>query len=85
MKEYSDRLSHNTDLLMGLNPAVWNATLELMKFSAFFRFVKSYYPDIWNAFIQQLQNVIIKPPYATSTVILEGNNPDLVRLILNVN
>lgn len=37
------------------NPAVMNATIQTMRYAAFFRYVKENFPDQWTAFLQQIE------------------------------
>ncbi|MBN1927640.1 MAG: hypothetical protein JW798_17530 [Prolixibacteraceae bacterium] len=83
LKEYSDQLSANQTILKGMNPAVWNATLKTMRYSAFFRYIKIHFPDTWQSFLEEIENVSIYPEYETPTVIFEENNELLQELFSN--
>jgi hypothetical protein len=69
LKEYSERFSARVDLLQSINPAIWDAAANLMRFGAFFRYCKDNYPDQWKSFLQQTGNINVEPKLNTPTVL----------------
>ncbi|MBC8185349.1 hypothetical protein H8E88_30005 [candidate division KSB1 bacterium] len=69
LKEYSEQLSANPVELRAMNPAVWDATTNTMRFAAFFRYCKSHFSDEWQIFLKQIDQVSIEPGIVTPTVI----------------
>ncbi len=45
----------NNQHIYNYNPAVMNATIQTMRYAAFFRYVKKNYPLQWNTFLKQVQ------------------------------
>lgn len=71
LKEYTERMSSDTNLLRSINPAVWDAGVEVMRYAAFFRYVKANYPAQWDGFTAQLGQV---PVVNTPTVFKRSRN-----------
>jgi hypothetical protein len=71
LKEYSERLSADPERLRGMNPAVWDATTNTMRYAAFFRYCKSYFPDRWNDLLKEIAGTPVEPKVATPTVLLK--------------
>ena len=68
LKDYSELISSKPELLHGINPAVWNAAVETMRYAAFFRFCKKNFPESWLHFIRQIENVAVATRVQTPTV-----------------
>lgn len=63
LKEYTERMSSDTKLLRSINPTVWDTGVEVMRYAAFFRYVKANYPAQWESFNSQLGRApIVKTP-----------------------
>ena len=69
LEEFSERLSANPTELRSMNPAVWDATTNTMRFAAFFRYCRSHFSDEWQSFLKQIDQVSIEPEIVTPTVI----------------
>jgi hypothetical protein len=64
-KEVSDRLA----LVRSINPAVWDAGANVMRYAAFFRYYKQNYPLKWKQFMAQIKNVKLQPSVKTPNVL----------------
>jgi hypothetical protein len=73
LEEYSDNISR-PDLIEKANPEVWNATRMLMRYAAFFRYVKEEFPEEWTDFINQVKNLKSEPSAVTPTVMYPKGN-----------
>ncbi len=62
LKEYSKWISDQPKLLRKINPAVWNAGVNVMRYAAFFRYCKQKYPKQWRNFINQINKVPMPKP-----------------------
>jgi hypothetical protein len=40
-----------------LNPAVYDAVMQTVKFAALFRYVKQKHPEAWQAFLAQVKKI----------------------------
>lgn len=67
LKEDSERLSNNPDILRAINPTVWDAGVNLMRYAAFFRYVKRDHPNQWRRFLGQIRGVRPLPEVLTPT------------------
>jgi hypothetical protein len=76
LEEFSNRMS-NVDLLQNTNPAVWNANVNIMRYAAFFRYVKLNFPLKWNHFLTELENIVPQPVVETYTVMYEPVTPTI--------
>jgi hypothetical protein len=68
MPDYSRELSaliHRED---GINPAVYSALGNTMRYAAFFRHVKAQHPRQWSEFLNSLAKVRLAPDVQTPTV-----------------
>jgi hypothetical protein len=81
MKQYSADLSARPDLFRASNPAVWNATVQTMRFAAFFRYVRSNFPDSWDVFIDQVRSLDPRPRVETPNILYNAENAELERAI----
>lgn len=63
----TDPLRRNSQSLSDFNPAVYNAALNTMRYSASFRFVKARNPAGWAAFLEQIREVTPRPAVETPT------------------
>jgi len=70
LKEYSALLSSKPYLLRDINPAVWDAAVNTMRYAAFFRFCKKEFPEQWKNFMEQVEKTAVEPPVITPTVML---------------
>jgi hypothetical protein len=68
LKEYSERLSAKPEVLRAINPQVWDAGVNLMRWSAFFRWVKRDYPAEWGRFLEQTKGIAVEPVLKTPTI-----------------
>ncbi|MBT3383927.1 MAG: hypothetical protein HN778_21020 [Prolixibacteraceae bacterium] len=74
LKAFSDQMSAFPNLISNHNPAVWNATVNTMRFSAFFRYIKLNFPIEWEKFYAQVENLTPYPFVTTPTVIYDTGN-----------
>jgi hypothetical protein len=77
LKEYSDDVSSKPELFEAANPEVWNASVYTMRFAAFFRYIKTNYPEGWNAFIDQVQTIDPEPRIVTPTAMYQTGNSEV--------
>jgi hypothetical protein len=71
------------DLIRNYNPAVWNTTVNVMRFSAFFRYIKTNFPNQWGDFYDQISEIEISPKVTTPTVIFETGNKAIEQALKN--
>lgn len=69
--ELSEKVSSETDLLRAINPTVWDAGVNLLRYAAFFRYCKQKYPRQWALFMRQIKRARPQPSVITDTV-MEG-------------
>ncbi len=74
LKEFSDDVSAKPELFQASNPAVWNATVNTMRYAAFFRYIKANYPETWFAFIKQIKTVKPEPDVITPTIMYDPDS-----------
>ena len=74
LKEFSDKMSARPEMIEACNPAVWNATVNTMRYSAFFRYIKTNFPLEWNKFYNQISKLKPLPEVVTPTVIYDNGN-----------
>jgi hypothetical protein len=71
VKELSQMLANNTDMIRAINPAVWDAGVVVMRYAAFFRYVKDKHPEQWRSFLTQIERAPApQPPAKTPTVLM---------------
>jgi hypothetical protein len=75
LREYSARLSAQPDILRSINPQVWDAGVNLMRWSAFFRWVKRDYPAEWQRFLAQTKGIAVEPALKTPTIRMQAQEP----------
>ncbi|MCC6725778.1 MAG: hypothetical protein IT258_14810 [Saprospiraceae bacterium] len=63
----TNQLKQKREELRNLNPDVYNAAEKTMRYAAFFRFLKKYYPTDWNNFLRTIGDVNIEPSVKTPT------------------
>jgi len=63
----TDALKEQWDTIRLLNPAALDAAQGLMRLAAFYRYVSLTNPAGWNAFLDDLQYVIVSPQVLTPT------------------
>jgi hypothetical protein len=85
LKGLSDDISSEPGLFEAANPAVWNATVNTMRYAAFFRYVKKEFPDAWLAFVNQINGIIPEPVVYSPTIMYDTANKDLAKLIGDKN
>ena len=68
LREYSERLSARPEILRAINPQVWDAGVNLMRWSAFFRWVKRDYPDEWQRFLAGIRGIAVEPALKTPAI-----------------
>jgi len=81
MDNYSKSLSGKLNEIRKINPLAFEATVNTLKYSAFFRYVKDEFPEEWNKFAGSIINLRPMPAAETPTVIYPGNNSELTRLL----
>ncbi|HZI20621.1 MAG TPA: hypothetical protein VEY09_18775 [Pyrinomonadaceae bacterium] len=70
MRELSRQVSAETRRLRAINPAVWDAGVAVMRYGAFFRYVKANHPVRWRAFMAQINRAPAPPPRVTTPTVL---------------
>lgn len=73
MNDYSRSVSKKIKELGGVNPAVYNSLVATMRYSAFFRHVKSRQPERYRDFLSSLEGVQPKPYVKTPSVFIPNN------------
>jgi hypothetical protein len=68
LKEYTERISSDTKLLRSINPAIWDTGVNVMRYAAFFRYVREKYPAEWQSFYERIKQVQTSPSVTTPTV-----------------
>jgi hypothetical protein len=59
VKPLSEAVSKETQRIRAMNPPVWDAGVVLLRYAAFFRFIKNSYPQEWKKFTAQIK---LAPP-----------------------
>jgi len=83
LKEFSDDVSLEPELFEAANPAVWNASVNTMRFAAFFRYIKTNYPDVWHAFFNQVKTIDPEPKIITPTIMYNPDSKEMEQAIKN--
>ena len=69
LTELNGMVSNKTDMLRAINPAVWDTGVAVMRYAAFFRYVKKEHPDKWRSFMAQIERAPMpEPKVVTPTV-----------------
>lgn len=71
LEDYSEIISSKPELFEAMNPAVWNATVATMRYAAFFRYVKTNFPQTWLSFYNQVKEIDPDPRITTPTVMYD--------------
>jgi len=70
MPGLSQMVSSQTRMLRAINPAVWDASVNVMRYAAFFRYCKAKHPQQWRLFMKQIAKAPpLKPAVTTPTII----------------
>jgi hypothetical protein len=85
LKGLSDDISSGPELFNAANPAVWKATVNTMRYAAFFRYIKNNFPDAWIDFVSQLSGIIPEPVVYSPTIMYDTADKDLAKLIGDKN
>jgi len=80
LREYSEALNKEIDLIRNINPAAWDATMNLMKYSSFFRYIQQTYPFAWKEFATSLEGMELEDHILTPTAIYPSVNSHLEQL-----
>ena len=81
MERYSQEISNRPDLLRSINPLVWDAALNTMRYAAFFRYCKARFPEQWKNFMEKIKDVSPEPRAETPTVMYPSENTALEQLL----
>ena len=76
LEELSNKIS-NPELFYRANPLIWNATTKTLRYAAFFRYLKEYYPEQWRNFISELEGIKAEPRVTTPTVMYPSEKSHL--------
>jgi hypothetical protein len=68
LTQFSTRLSAETEMLRRINPTVWDAAVNVMRYAAFFRYYKATYPSQWQSFLAEINRVSVIPQVRTPTI-----------------
>lgn len=72
--ELSKGLSSEPEMLRAINPAVWDAGANLIRYAAFFRYAKQRNPSNWRTFMLQIKRAPkLEPAVKTPTVMLPAD------------
>jgi len=66
---FSTALSGKQENLRGINPAVWDSAVALMRYGAFFRYCKAEHPEAWGRFLRSISSVEPEPAVRTPGLI----------------
>ena len=55
-RQLTERIEMQANKLFEYNPAVYDACVKVMRYSAFFRYVKKNFPQSWNLFVDKINN-----------------------------
>ena len=69
------RIRNEKEKIQELNPAVYDAVLKTMRYSAFFRYFKLNSPKNWNSFFNKIRTIIIEPNVTTPTMFYKHGPP----------
>lgn len=83
LKGFSDDISSNPEFFEAANPAVWNATVNTMRFAAFFRYVKTTFPESWKAFSDMVKLLDPEPRIVTPTIMYDPDSKAIAEAIKN--
>lgn len=83
LKGFSDDISSNPEFFEAANPAVWNATVNTMRFAAFFRYVKTNFPESWKAFSDKVKLLDPEPRIVTPTIMYDPDSKAIEEAIRN--
>lgn len=83
LTKYSDEFSSKPELFEAANPAVWRATVNTMRYAAFFRYVKANFPENWLAFKNQIVTLDPEPRIVTPTIMFDPRNKAIEQAILD--
>jgi len=83
LKGFSDDMSSKPELFEAANPAVWNATVNTMRFAAFFRYVKANFPESWKAFSDKVMLLDPEPRIVTPTIMYDPDSKAIEEAIRN--
>lgn len=67
VKYLTKRIRGKRAVIQKVNPVVYNAANQTMRFAAFFRYIKKTDKVLWGNFLKQLQHVQIEPSIKTPT------------------
>jgi hypothetical protein len=81
LNDYSEKINAEINVMHEADPEAWDATVNLMKYSSFFRYIKQSHPKIWKEFTTSLEGVDLKEPIQTPTAIYPSDNMLLEQLI----
>jgi hypothetical protein len=81
LKEYSDEVSSKPEIFKAANPAVFDATVNTMRFAAFFRYIKTNYSLDWKAFVDQVSEVDPEPRITTPTIMYDPNIKEIEQAV----
>jgi hypothetical protein len=69
LRKLNEMVSNNTDMLRAINSAVWDTGVTVMRYAAFFRYVKEKHPEQWRSFMAQIERAPMpQPKVVTPTV-----------------
>lgn len=72
VRELSERVSKETGMLRAINPAVWDAGVNLLRYAAFFRYCKRNHPGQWALFMRQIQRAPAPQPSVATFTVMEA-------------
>lgn len=67
VKKLTKQMKEQNEILQKINPTVYNAANQTMRFAAFFRYIKDKSSTSWNSFIEKIRSVKPEPSVKTPT------------------
>jgi hypothetical protein len=70
LTELGQLVASNIQKVRAINPAVWGAGVTVMRYAAFFRYVKKHHPAQWQAFMSQIERAPAPQPVVTTPTVM---------------
>lgn len=70
LKQYSEQRNLLNGLIEEFNPAVWRTGVKVMRYAAFFRYVKQTHPEKWREFLEALDRIRVHPEIQTPEIMM---------------
>ena len=70
LTELGQLVAGNIQRVRAINPAVWDTGVTVMRYAAFFRYVKNNHPAQWQAFMAQIERAPAPVPAVTTPTVM---------------